>query len=771
MSYIAESERREFVEYAFAKNWVLIPLAYPTKQPPAGRTGHLSWTIDDSKEFYDELLRTDRNIAIQTGERSGIVAIDIDPKNGGSLKSLEKVFGALPETLTFRTRSGGRHLIYAYPENAGDLRNPTGKLATGVDVRANGGYIVAPTSYVEDEHGAGKYSIEHDVPIAPLPDAIAARIRRAPASLITREHVTLPPEHYQWVLDKHRENIERARDAEEGTRDDVVYSRLCSSMQLTFSVPDEVLTPEKVREDFERNIPYRIKDLDGKYERALQYASKTPREYPWLITVSADIITQCLNNYEPEPRNVADIMMRTESERADWIVERANGNIKYAPEIGWLVWNGQVWHENESAVFEFVRQANRLLWLDYEVARRENPLPDEAKAFVWRMNGAFGIKNVLSMMQHHPQVRVHDIEVFDSHPELVSVANGTIDLRTGELYDHRKEDYITKLINVEYDPNAPRERWEQFLREVFPDDPENMARYVKTLFGYALTGFNSEHIFPVFNGRGRNGKSVMIDVIKHIMGPYAQGLLQDALDERSSNRDGEMAKMRGKRLAVLSETNDNATIDEAFVKRITGDSRLPGRALYRASFEFRRQFLLLMVTNHKPDFRSQGESVWERVHLVEFKKFFSEEEREYGLDERLMHQEARGILAWLVEGAVEWTRNGLFVPERVKLATADYKVSTDKLAEWLADRTVDGSDYKVVASELWSDYNAYMKERELRPEYRSNKAFFNTLEEKRYEKVRGAKNKVYFLGLRLKTEEELRQERFASRDTKSDELF
>src|SRR5690606_12119999 len=111
------------------------------------------------------------------------------------------------------------------------------------------------------------------------------------------------------------------------------------------------------------------------------------------------------------------------------------------------------------------------------------------------------------------------------------------------------------------------------------------------------------------------------------------------------------------------------------------------------------------------------------------------------------------------------------VPERVKLATADYKVSTDKLAEWLADRTVDGSDYKVVASELWSDYNAYMKERELRPEYRSNKAFFNTLEEKRYEKVRGAKNKVYFLGLRLKTEEELRQERFVSRNTSSDELF
>ncbi len=115
----------------------------------------------------------DANIGLRTGAESGVIALDVDPDKGGadSLADLERRHGSLPTTVESLTGRGGRHILFAHPGNGQVIRNSEGKLAPGLDIRGDGGYIVAPPS----RHASGRqYAWEissepDDVPLAPLP--------------------------------------------------------------------------------------------------------------------------------------------------------------------------------------------------------------------------------------------------------------------------------------------------------------------------------------------------------------------------------------------------------------------------------------------------------------------------------------------------------------------------------------------------------------------------------------------------------------------------
>lgn len=115
---------------------------------------------------------TTYNIGIVTGGISGIVALDIDPRHDGheTLHQLEARHGNLPPTWRFLTGGGGEHILFRHP--GGKIANSAGSLGRGIDVRGDGGYIVAPPSI----HISGRpyaISVDHhpdDVVLADLPD-------------------------------------------------------------------------------------------------------------------------------------------------------------------------------------------------------------------------------------------------------------------------------------------------------------------------------------------------------------------------------------------------------------------------------------------------------------------------------------------------------------------------------------------------------------------------------------------------------------------------
>jgi hypothetical protein len=140
MTRLAETAQRYL-----ARGWCILPLRARSKRPL------VSWeplqsALPSVEQVVDWFRRwPDANIGIVTGETSNLVVLDIDPKHGGdvSLERLERRFGPLPTTIEATTGGGGRHLYFAHP--GGLTRNRTG-LAQGIDLRGDGGYIVAPPS-------------------------------------------------------------------------------------------------------------------------------------------------------------------------------------------------------------------------------------------------------------------------------------------------------------------------------------------------------------------------------------------------------------------------------------------------------------------------------------------------------------------------------------------------------------------------------------------------------------------------------------------------
>lgn len=162
------------------RGWRVLPLLINSKRPALTRWPDLAsvdprqvadWWIDDP----------DRNIGLATGAGSGFFVLDIDPKNGGdvALAELVAAHGALPATYTVRTGSGGTHYYFLVPDF--DVTNSPGSLrGTGIDVRGEGGQVVAPPSRTN----VGTYALELDAPLAAAPAWLLGLIRPKPLTLV-----------------------------------------------------------------------------------------------------------------------------------------------------------------------------------------------------------------------------------------------------------------------------------------------------------------------------------------------------------------------------------------------------------------------------------------------------------------------------------------------------------------------------------------------------------------------------------------------------------
>jgi putative DNA primase/helicase len=427
-------------------------------------------------------------------------------------------------------------------------------------------------------------------------------------------------------------------------------------------------------------------------------------------------------------------------------MKRDGGGVRYAPGLGFLVWDGTIWTPGAAKVRECLHLMGAELIASGEDTNRRLAL----KALTNR-----SIDAVLKELPSVPGVPAKASD-FDARHELLSVANGTIDLRTGELHPHTPADMITKRLEVAYHPDAPAERWNQFLTEVFPDHPD-LPGFMRRLVGYGITGSTSEHCFAFMHGQGSNGKSVFLDALIHVFKGVTQAT-QFSTFEKSVNvgqASPELASLRGARLVTASETEKYSRLAEALVKQLTGGDPITCRFLNQNPFTYVPSFLLLVAGNFKPAILSQDEGSWRRVKLVPFDAVFS-----YALGNKdtslpvKLRAEAGGILAWAVSGAVEWYAQGLGEPASVTTATQDYKESEDRLMEFLNACTVREEGVRVAPMAIRRAYAEWAEDAGLdRKERLSGWALAIELESRGFkkDKKRGAWG---FNALRLMTDEE-----------------
>ena len=425
----------------------------------------------------------------------------------------------------------------------------------------------------------------------------------------------------------------------------------------------------------------------------------------------------------------------SDAANAHALVEWTGNTIKWSKGLGFYVWNGRVWEPSEAKVRQAVHRMGAALVLAGKVR--------EAKGFTLTSR----IDDLIHELKSVPAVLV-DPDEFDSKPDLLSFRNGVVDLRNGEIRPHVPEDMLTYSLDIDYDPNAECPRWERFLAEIFPEDPD-LVPYMQRLIGYGITGHTSEQCFTVLWGKGANGKSVLTDTLSTIFKEVTTTTPFNTFEDKGSGGiPNDLAALRGARLVMASEGDAGKPMSEAVLKRITGKDKVTARFLRQEFFTFSPTFLIMLATNHKPKFKGQDEGLWRRVKLIPFKRWFAPHERDYDLDRKLLAESA-GIVAWAVRGAMEWYRSGLRDPEVITQATREYRETSDALAGFYPGVLVPDPEGRVLGAEAYNAYRDWCEAEGLPQKERWRRTtFYNAMEERGVHRTKTAKG-ITLIGVRM----------------------
>jgi len=597
--------------------------------------GHREATTDTSviQAFFAQ--HSDANVGIRTGRDSGLLVLDIDPRHGGddTLAELLHEHGKLPPTPEVLTGGGGRHLYFQHP----GLEIRRHQLAPGVDVKSDGGYVVAPPS----AHIVGEYVWEvsghpDDVPLAELP---------------------------AWLLGM------------------LTTPLAASSLPVAYN-PVEGIEPGRRNTELMR-LGGSLRRAGGT-EAAIRAALLAHNDDvcdPPLPQREVETIARSAARYEPE----ADAPHLTDVGNAQRLVRAHGADLRFVKAWSqWLTWDGKRWARDETS--EALRRAKDTVARMYHEAAAitDDSKRRELAQHATKSEYASRIKAMVTLAESEPAIAV-TVDRLDTDPWLLNVENGTVDLHTGTLRAHNRDDLITKLAPVTFDADATCPTWDAFLRRVLNADDE-LIRFVQRFCGYMLTASTAEQCFVVAHGIGANGKSTLFNTIATLMGDYARRTRTEALLlKKHDAASNDIARLHGARFVLGVEAEAGRMLAESLVKSLTGGDAVTARFLYQEAFDFTPTFKLVLAVNHRPQIKGTDNGIWRRVRLVPFGVVIPEEEQDKHLAERL-HAELSGILRWAIEGCLAWQKDGLGMSEAVKTATGEYRAESDALEGFLASR-------------------------------------------------------------------------------------
>jgi putative DNA primase/helicase len=400
----------------------------------------------------------------------------------------------------------------------------------------------------------------------------------------------------------------------------------------------------------------------------------------------------------------------TELGHAHRLVAVAAGRLRYVPAWRrWLAWDGRRWAADDTgeaarAVKQVARAVTRRCADELADAGDDDAAAKAALRSALRLESSAAVRGTLALAGTELGIAVA-ADQLDAHPQLLNVANGVLDLDSGELLDHDPELLLTKLAPACYDPHARAPRFEQFLERIQPE--AGMRAFLGRLLGYGLLGEVSEHLLPIWHGAGANGKSTLITAVMNALGDYA-GTTDPALliDRGYEAHPTGQADLQGRRLVFTHETDSERRLAEGTVKRLTGGDTIKARWMRGNFFEFAPSHLMVMVTNHLPAVRGTDNGIWRRLPVVPFAEQIPTAEQDAELGDKLA-AERDGILGWLLAGYTRWADSGLAAPEQVAAASAQYRHDQDALARFLADRCVLNAAMSVRSTPLYEAWKQW----------------------------------------------------------------
>lgn len=644
------------------------------------------------EEWWPEWSTCQSNIAMATGGEVGVVVIDVDGIEGFEALTPEQL-ESLQDEKVVRAKTGRGYHYYFYCKTK--INCKVG-FVNKVDIKSDGGYIILPPS----RHISGKCYEWLRPPLLGLTEV---------------------PD---WVLNsEQKESSKRIFVAsehiiQEGQRNDKFFRLACS---------------------------FRAKGIS--YEathKALEVENQQRCNPPLDEREISSIINSVYKRYESGTTITYNC---TDMGNAKRLVAQYGNIIRYCfAWKKWFGWNGSVWKaDNDGQILRLAKDTVKHI---YEEALQISEGNQRKSIAMWAVHSEseHRIKAMISLAQSEPGIPIAPNQL-DVNPFLLNCQNGIIDLRTGELRPHNADDLITMILPFEYNPEARCEGWVKFLERIMGGNYD-LIRFMQRAVGYWLTGDISEQCLFLLHGIGANGKSTFITILNLLLSDFAQTANFETFLVRNQERvNNDIARMQGKRLISAIEAEGERRLSEVLVKQLTGGDVVTARFLYGEFFEFKPQFKIVLACNHRPIIKGTDHAIWRRIKLIPFDITIPEQERDKKLVEKLK-AELPGILAWAVQGCLEWQREGLCEPQKVKLATGGYQAEMDVLQAFIDDCCIVNQEVKVKSGVLYGVYKNWCEENS--ENVLSNLQLGRRLSEKGFRSIKSSGN--WWKGLGVKNE-------------------
>lgn len=646
-------------------------------------------------------------LGLATGQKSGIVAIDVDVKNVNGIISLSKLqeeLGILPQTFTVKTITGGFHICFKAPK---DIEIPcSANQSTGIDFRGDGGYIV----YAGSENSEGKaYEVIDKSPMAELPQAYI--------------------EFFQSKQNKESTKLNDGFIAEGG--------RNTTLTSLVGTFLGKGVTGDKLH----------------KIAHLINEELATPPLPDWEVDAIYESIGKRDRGYSHNPIGNGHRFADRHAENVKCINSKGGSKI-------WMIWDGSKWVEDELAVTSEYAKA-----IAIDLQTEAEKLPDNVDKGI--KDSLYGLAKktqenphkTLAMACSDPKIAISK-SAFDTHDLILPCRDGVINLNTGEFSGHDPNLFYTKIANASFDLSAQCNEWEKFIKFFTNNDPEIEAFLARIYGGLGLVGDNPEQKAIFLLGRAKNGKSTMNDIMQGILEDYSDVLRTEVLASRST-RDfrHDVADLINARFIAVNEMPQNARINAALFKAITGGDTNKGRQNYERSEKFKVKGFISMTSNWEPQLDDGDEGIERRV--IVYRNDTQVVKKDGELAKKILAN-PDDVLSWLYKGRMDYLEcvkkyndgllsDSLNTPQSIIDMTEGYLNRRNSYRAFLIDEcnVTNNPKDRIQASEFYNKYHMYVMGKEFNPRDMIGEKTFYEILANNFSKIE-SNGKSYYQGIKFK---------------------
>ena len=651
-----------------------------------GKHPRVKWkdgATDNAETVRDWWTRwPDAGIGIATGARSRLWVLDIDKNSGGfdSLLDLQQEHGDLPDTYTVQTGGGGAHWYFRHDGQR--IANSAGRVAPGIDVRGDGGYVVAPPS----PHRSGRaYAVTFDAPPSLAPDWLVGLVAGGGGS-----GPRARSDNDRKITDNRNDTLMRQgcalRSAGLGR----------AAIEAALLAQNEALCVPPMSDAEVKKIAASCAQYEqGQPGRALEKVSAAELMSSWAkeqgpirgVVDDTRIGREMLSEYEWISKGVAPVFDQDQmwrcTQRGVWIA---------------------IDERDQARTIQ--RYSGRMVITGYD-SKTGDPQMKPLTISRSRVEGA----------RKCAQDEAHRLGFFDAAPVGIGLANGflTVDHRGWRLLDHSPENRCRFALPVEWNPDADCNRWMSYLSDVFQGpEMQDKADLLQEFFGACLAGIATKYQrCLVMYGRGRNGKSTAMDVLEGLFPPEARACVRP----QEFTEDYKVATLRGARVNLCGEIPDGDVAGSDRFKSIVAGETVTARHPYGKAFTFKPEAGIVVSCNALPGSSDVSDGYWRRFLLLHFANQIQPQDMVRGLAQIILREELAGVLSWMVDGAIRLIKTGAYtVPQSSQAMVDEWRMQSNVVAMWvdeMCDLVTAAAGVK--SFELYREFRDYCQDRGYRP--------------------------------------------------------